>query len=55
MRRNRVRITCGDETAVVLQPLVSAAAGLLHLVLLRHLGGLASHLTSTSQRSMNLT
>ena len=44
----------GDEAAVVLDPLVGAAAGLLLLVLLGHLGGLPAHLPGTSQRSVNL-
>lgn len=45
----------GDEAAIVLHTLVSAAARLLLLVLLRHFWSLASHLTSTSQRSVYLT
>ena len=35
--------------------LVSATSGFLLLVLLGHFWGLASHLTGTSQRSVNLT
>ena len=45
----------GDEAAVVLDPLVGAAAGLLLLVLLGDLGRLAAHLPGTGQRSVHLT
>jgi len=45
----------GDEAAVVLHPLVRAAAGLLLLVLLRHLGRLPADLPGTGQRSVHLT
>jgi hypothetical protein len=45
----------GDEAAVVLHPLVRAAAGLLLLVLRGDLGRLAAHLTGTSERSVHLT
>ena len=45
----------GDEAAVVLHALVRAAAGLLLLVLLRHLGRLPTHLPRAGKRSVNLT
>jgi hypothetical protein len=45
----------GDEAAVVLHPLVRAAAGLLLLVLLRHLGRLPADLPGAGQRSVHLT
>lgn len=44
-----------DEAADVLEPLEGAALGLLLLVLLLDLGGLATHLTGTGERTVNLT
>lgn len=54
-RERERETTGGDETAVVLHALVGAATGLLLLVLLGDLWGLAPHLTGTSQRSVYLT
>jgi hypothetical protein len=45
----------GDESAVVLHPLVGTTSRFLFLVLLRHLRCLTSHLPSTSKRSVHLT
>lgn len=44
-----------DESSVVLDALCSAALGVLLLVGLCDLGGLTTHLTGTSQGSVNLT
>ncbi|KAG5542883.1 hypothetical protein RHGRI_015840 [Rhododendron griersonianum] len=48
-------ITGSNEVAVILPALVSPNTWLLLLVLFGHLWGLASHLTSTSHRSINLS
>ena len=44
-----------DESAVVLDSLLGTSRGKLLLLLLGHLGGLVSHLTGTSQRTVNLS
>lgn len=47
-------LTNVHETAVVLDTLHCTACGLLLLLLLGHLGGLATHLTGTSEGSVDL-
>lgn len=52
--RGSMPLTNVHEAAVVLQALHRPACGLLLLVLLGHLGRLSTHLTGTSQRTVNL-
>lgn len=54
-RKRKWTNTGSDESAVVLHPFVGTSSWLLLLVLFSNLWCLASHLTGTSQGSMNLT
>ena len=49
-----LRLTDVDKAAVVLQPLARPSGRLLGLLLFRHLGALAAHLSGTSQRAVDL-